>query len=944
MPANKNKPLLERAKTVIRGLLRVESRKATDGGTKSLSAIEQALTSFAERLYIALAPRVRSENPFVGDLKEVDRLARLKGDQIDHEIIKIERSFVRKYMRVYSYYKIDSLVHQFTSYYRLEVPRADSSSEVRLMYREISENLRSSLEAAHASLLNDIRLSIESSEKKYLARIADSFASAIRCKYEELSKRAKDNAKAGLPSGWGFGTNYEAAHKKKSSSAKGPKYENATLQNRKQKNFSGLGEKQRNPDIAKDSVEPQRAKENGEEYEKKATEKKFDTTNAGQNHGQNDSLMNGESSGGSKNTRNESRENSSSGAEDRRTADPKKKLGSGANEGAVSKRSAFDGIADSIMEDGKSNCSGEEPKNNRSQGRSGAPENSKIGADKDGTAENNPPTDAQSDNLGKPHANSLSDAADGSSADERPEPNLNFGAADEGVPVLELFDSEDGAEGVGIAESEPGSEYKPTGMFALGKDSGRKEAETEDCSEISSASSISADADSDGDFDGDSLPEANGPSGSGAGGNLQDMSGIARDAMQSDASVSESDAASAVFWPDEYYLTQRYAPENFGTFVGGYAGRRPYDVNDFDAIPKSPERLSDQDKKNTKSSPEKSEAEKEFDAYFADLAESVLKGKPPMSMFSNPGNDEGTALEGDTDAFTKCLTAIDRSPGLKRLLDQLGSGMGLSSPSAEVSIGREPERKITGVPENISGITLGNEIEHLLPQEIVNLSVPGMDALFAMRYAERGLMRFDVEGMAGIDARGRGHKSSSPKGRGPVVMCVDTSSSMRSGSDILAKATVLSLAGKCLSSGRDCYVINFSVSIEKMLLRAGDANSEEKLKKFLSKSFDGGSDLDQALMECLSIMRNDSAFFRSDVLCLTDGQIKFSVPLEQAVQRHRQKEKNKFFEVVIGAFANESYWIDARQRLREQASLFDRLFELSRDGMRLREITEIDYA
>ncbi len=335
-----------------------------------------------------------------------------------------------------------------------------------------------------------------------------------------------------------------------------------------------------------------------------------------------------------------------------------------------------------------------------------------------------------------------------------------------------------------------------------------------------------------------------------------------------------------------------------------------------------------------------SEAEKELERYFEELADDLIHTRG--TRFGLPGISDGFLAEDDRSDYVHFFSIIENNTGIQKLLKHLGRSMGLDRNSRDRQRSRSTTSSRGGspAPGSVSGITMGREISYVLPEELVKIADSDTEHIFDISYLENNLLLFDLKGIAGVSHGGSDRIRSSPRrGRGPVVLCVDTSSSMQGVPESYAKATVMSLALKCHDAGRDCYVINFSVKIEKLVLREDDADVEGKLLKFLSKSFNGGSDLDEALMECLSLMHNDPRFYRSDVLCVTDGQIRFSERLAAMVRRRRQHEHNRFYELVIGSMANEAYWLEARESLRDQSSIFDRLYELSTDGRWMREIS-----
>ncbi len=329
------------------------------------------------------------------------------------------------------------------------------------------------------------------------------------------------------------------------------------------------------------------------------------------------------------------------------------------------------------------------------------------------------------------------------------------------------------------------------------------------------------------------------------------------------------------------------------------------------------------------------------DDYLEELVEDIISNR--SGQWSDPGLEQGTPVIREKSSFTKYFDLIDECSGIQKLLKLMGKSMGLDrQQTRRIHEKALSEDKIASQlsHESFSGITLGNEISYVLPEDMVKITDDATEPLFDISYLERNLLSFDLSGFINVASGGNEKILTSPRhGRGPVVLCVDTSSSMKGIPESYAKAIAMSLALKCRSAHRDCYIINFSVAIEKMLLKSDSPHAVGRLSHFLSKSFDGGSDLDEALFECLALMKNDPRFFHSDVLCITDGQIKFSKRLEKLVNSRRKQDRNHFYELVIGSLANEQYWLEAQQLLHDQSKIFDHLYELGRDGKWIREIS-----
>jgi uncharacterized protein with von Willebrand factor type A (vWA) domain len=75
---------------------------------------------------------------------------------------------------------------------------------------------------------------------------------------------------------------------------------------------------------------------------------------------------------------------------------------------------------------------------------------------------------------------------------------------------------------------------------------------------------------------------------------------------------------------------------------------------------------------------------------------------------------------------------------------------------------QQQKTRVKHPPDEINSIITGSEVELLLPSEIALLADPDLEDLFYLRFAERGLMQYDLIG----------HE---PEGQGPIIIAIDES-------------------------------------------------------------------------------------------------------------------------------------------------------------------------
>lgn len=207
-------------------------------------------------------------------------------------------------------------------------------------------------------------------------------------------------------------------------------------------------------------------------------------------------------------------------------------------------------------------------------------------------------------------------------------------------------------------------------------------------------------------------------------------------------------------------------------------------------------------------------------------------------------------------------------------------------------------KKITSKDE-IVGIYFSKDIENIVPEELSLLCDRDFEKLFKLKYIENRLMCFDKNSYIFDERETQKIQSGYIDGRGPVIICIDTSGSMKGINEYIAKATMLKIVMQALSEDRNVYLINFSVEIYACKFSKNYGLNE--LIDFLKLSYHGGSDIYKALYEANRIMKTDD-FKNADVLVLSDF-IMEDMPYHLIELCDKQKLKgNKFFAVSIGKF------------------------------------------
>ena len=216
-------------------------------------------------------------------------------------------------------------------------------------------------------------------------------------------------------------------------------------------------------------------------------------------------------------------------------------------------------------------------------------------------------------------------------------------------------------------------------------------------------------------------------------------------------------------------------------------------------------------------------------------------------------------------------------------------------------------------PHEVRGIRRSDDIYRMLPQEAAFLGHPKLKMLWHARRTEQALLTYQMQGVMPqkiVEERdmdeekeieGERHKLE----RGPIICCLDTSSSMQGTCELAAKALTLEAMRLANAEKRRCYLYAFSgpgdvVEHELKLTEEGLA----EFVKFLTLSFYGGTDINDPMNRALSKM-DEEGWARADILLVTDGEIgEPEEQIQEIIRRHKKEKQLRIHGVLVGNPSN----------------------------------------
>lgn len=193
-------------------------------------------------------------------------------------------------------------------------------------------------------------------------------------------------------------------------------------------------------------------------------------------------------------------------------------------------------------------------------------------------------------------------------------------------------------------------------------------------------------------------------------------------------------------------------------------------------------------------------------------------------------------------------------------------------------------------------IERGSEIGRLIPVELGALHHPGLRKDFHRRLLEGTVLQYRL-------------RENEQKGRGPMVVCIDCSSSMQGDKELWAKAVGLTLMDIARRQRRLFRAVLFSSGAET--LKVIDLNRERRYQPDLAKVVEmaeyfpgGGTDFQAPIDAALKLLK-DKRLKRGDIVMITDGEC--HVGPEWLAELRKSKDELDFsiYAVLVDVGASE---------------------------------------
>jgi len=205
--------------------------------------------------------------------------------------------------------------------------------------------------------------------------------------------------------------------------------------------------------------------------------------------------------------------------------------------------------------------------------------------------------------------------------------------------------------------------------------------------------------------------------------------------------------------------------------------------------------------------------------------------------------------------------------------------------------------KVDYPPSQITSITIGADLAHILPGELALLADPATEDLFYLKFAERRLLQYELIGCE-------------PEGRGPLILAMDESGSMKNlcGSmtkEVWSKAVMLALQSIARKQRRDFAVIHFSGTgnLRVDLFPKGNSTPDEVIA-CAEHFFNRGTVFEEWMEKALELV-DESAFEKADVICVSDGLTEIESDVQEEWRKRRAARGMRSYSVLVGTTQGE---------------------------------------
>ena len=266
-------------------------------------------------------------------------------------------------------------------------------------------------------------------------------------------------------------------------------------------------------------------------------------------------------------------------------------------------------------------------------------------------------------------------------------------------------------------------------------------------------------------------------------------------------------------------------------------------------------------------------------AAIGEATKETLNDKQNIMFMQGGGySNIGSGQESDADiaACLEIAKTLKRNPDIKKVIQIAGK-------MKKIAFSKKKDKVLSMSRQKVEN---GNNIERLIPNELLLFNTPDTKQYFMKRFSESQCLQY-------------AQKTKDKSGKGPVVCCIDTSGSMNDRLNTekkceWAKAVAYALFSIAVRDKRPFNLIEFeSCVITNHQIKKGEA---EKIMGLLTPKHRGGTNFYEPLNTAMEIISKQHQFKKADIIFITDGYAELSCAfLKEIVEKKKEKLKTSIF-------------------------------------------------
>lgn len=259
----------------------------------------------------------------------------------------------------------------------------------------------------------------------------------------------------------------------------------------------------------------------------------------------------------------------------------------------------------------------------------------------------------------------------------------------------------------------------------------------------------------------------------------------------------------------------------------------------------------------------------------------IREFKDTLSVWSPASGAEGEeALMGSLEEKLDLFQQISDNPKVRAVTNILGR---LKFVALEAY-----KERTENMTEELLGVKMSNDLPRVLPSEYSYLAVPELNLEFYRKYVEKELLTYAMSG-------------KEKQGKGPIIFCIDESSSMKGERDIASKSLALACMTLAQKEKRDFAVIHFAdaMSLRVQIFPNGKATAAQ-IMDLVNHFFAGGTNFELPLRKAMDIIRSQPKFAPADILFLTDGEDNLRPEFQKELEKYKKQLGFHLFVMLVG--------------------------------------------